>query len=174
MHIFGKHSRLCVGEMHLSASNGGCWVIMRIWDEMKCTSFWGFRGGCVYVGTFLVHPITLHSTQSIIVGVSGWTWYFQPTIWEPKGCPWECSCPWRWRFSPLKGGSSFQGPLILVMPIPVLYIRLRRTQRWSNTLYHAIGNIGVIFLTVGTVAGDQGASDEAMGSSSGGDASMLE
>jgi hypothetical protein len=52
----------------------------------------------------------------IIIGVAGWTRYFQPTMWESRGLPLEVTDAGRLvhagsRCSPLTGGSLLRGSL---------------------------------------------------------------
>ena len=75
-------------------------------------------------------------------GLSGWTWYLQPIMWETRGSPLEeigaiqlvCACS---SCSPLKGGNNLWGLLILwdllilIMPVSGIH-RLRPPRKWSN------------------------------------------
>ena len=68
--------------------------------------------------TPMVHPN--------IVGESGWTGYFQPTVWEPRGLPFgrQAACPHPFKvFVHLqKETVVFKDPKILIIPILGLHI----------------------------------------------------
>ena len=89
----------------------------------------------------MVHPI--------IVRVSGWAAYFQPTMWEPRGLLFgeidTCgpACPHLFKVFILKGGSSVgEGWLSNSCDARSgITYRLRPAQKWSNTMIHTCGNI---------------------------------
>ena len=95
-------------------------------------------------------PVMIHP---IIMGVYGWTRYFQPTVWETRRLEIGAGrlVHARSRYPPSKGGNSRWGPLILLMPINAHYgipYKVRPTRKWSNTIIiHAGGNIGAVFLS---------------------------
>ena len=79
-------------------------------------------------------------------GAFGWTRYFQPTVWEPRGVLWlvfPCS-----RYLFLKGGSNLQRPSNSRDAHTGIICRFRPTRRWRNNVIHAGGNIGVLSLSL--------------------------
>ena len=83
-------------------------------------------------------------------GICKWTRYFQWTMWEPRGfslreiganqlafIPSRCS--------PSKGGSGLWGPSNSWNAHFRNTFRLGPTWKWSNTIIHTSGHIGVVF-----------------------------
>ena len=86
----------------------------------------------------MVHPI--------MVGVSGWTGYFQRTIWEPRSLPMgEIGdgrlVHARLRCLPLKGGSSLWGPSNCRIAWFGITYRLTLTQKWRNTIITLVATL---------------------------------
>ena len=85
-----------------------------------------------------VHPI--------IMGVTRWSVYLQPTMWEVLLA---CS-----RCSPLKGGNCLWIHSNFCSPRFVITYRLEPTWKWSTANIHTGGNIRVTFLLSTTINQD--------------------
>lgn len=123
------------------------WMSWELWD-------WATQGhNNAKMGdipnTWFPHAPYHYGTLNHTGGIK-WTGYFSTNLWEPKGLPLreigECKivqahsrCP------PLEGGNNLQS---LSNPHDAYFgitYNCRPTQRWTNTLIHACGNIQILY-----------------------------